>query len=169
MTPDTHTAAEVVAALGLEPLDQEGGFFRRTAEASERADFGAKGGRRAYSVIYALFTPEGFSALHRLVTDEIWCWQAGDALQSLRLRPDGSGEIVTLGPAVAEGQRLHDVVAAGEWQGTRLVAGGRWGLVTCVMAPEFVWEDFELGRRGKLVTAYPQFRDEIVLLTREPS
>lgn len=96
MTPDTYTAAEVVAALGLEPLDQEGGFFRRTVEAGyyvRREELAL----RAYSVIYALFTPDAFSAMHLLTTDEVWCWHAGDTLESLRLHPDGRGEWVRLG------------------------------------------------------------------------
>ena len=64
LSPDTHTADEVVRLLQLEPLDPEGGFFRRTAEAGMIPPGGS---RRAWSAIYALFTPEGFSALHRLL------------------------------------------------------------------------------------------------------
>ena len=167
LDPATHSAADVVATLGLEPLDQEGGFFRRTAEAGERGDFGAKGKRRAYSVIYALLTPESFSAMHRLITDEVWCWHAGDALESLRLYPNGTGEWVTLGPAVSAGQRLQDVVAAGVWQGTRLAPGGRWGLVSCIVAPEFHWGDFELAERSSLLARYGAFAEGVLSLTRQ--
>src|SRR5690606_19694416 len=92
-SPDTHSAADVVTALNLQPLDQEGGWFRRTAEAGlwvKPVETGEP--RRAWSAIYALFPPEGFSALHRLAQDEIWCWHAGDTLESLRLGPEtGSG------------------------------------------------------------------------------
>ncbi|MCC5024232.1 MAG: cupin domain-containing protein [Candidatus Synoicihabitans palmerolidicus] len=104
---------------------------------------GNAGAVLAYSVIYALFTPEGFSAMHRLTTDEIWCWHAGDEIESLRLYEAGRGEWVRMGADVMSGQRPQDVIAAGVWQGTRLVAGGRWALVSCIMAPEFRWEDFE--------------------------
>ena len=89
LSPTTHTAAEVVALLDLQPLDQEGGWFRRTAESTlvipGAALVGSHGGeRRAYSVIQALFTPEGFSALHRLISDEIW--SGASQLISMRLR-----------------------------------------------------------------------------------
>src|SRR3954462_246233 len=89
LSPENYSAAEVARLLALEPLAEEGGFFRRTAE-SDLILPGA--GRRAYSVIYSLLTPEGFSAMHRLVTDEIWCFHAGDAAESLRLGTNGKGE-----------------------------------------------------------------------------
>ncbi len=171
LSPTTHTAAEVVALLGLQPLDQEGGWFRRTAESAlvipGAALVGSHGGeRRAYSVIQALFTPEGFSALHRLISDEIWCFHAGDPLESLRLHPDGRGEWIRLGLAPSAGLRVQDVVGANVWQGTRLVAGGRWALVSCTVVPEFVWTDFELADRAALTASYPAFADGIASLTR---
>ncbi|GAB1489469.1 cupin domain-containing protein [Opitutaceae bacterium] len=172
LSPATHTAAEVVTLLGLQPLDQEGGWFRRTSESGlvipSSALPSAHGGpRRAYSVIHALFTPDGFSALHRLISDEIWCFHAGDPLESLRLYPDGRGEWVQLGLAPAAGLRVQDVVGANVWQGTRLVVGGRWALVSCTVVPEFVWADFELAERAALAAAYPAFVEGIVGLTRD--
>ncbi len=171
LSPATHSAADVVAALGLEPLDQEGGYFRRTAESGlfVRPEDGTEP-RRAYSVIFALFAPAAFSAMHRLNTDEVWCWHAGDVLESLRLYPDGRGERVRLGADLAAGERLQDVIAAGAWQGTRLAPGGRWSLVTCVVAPEFQWGDFELAERDALVRDYPAWSEGITGLTRgEPA
>ncbi len=163
LTPEHYSAGEVVRLLGLAPLEREGGFFRRTAE----SDAILPGGdRRAWSAIYALFTPEGFSALHRLTAAEIWCFHAGDPLESLRLFPDGSSRWVTLGLNPAAGERPQDVVAAGVWQGTRLAPGGRWALVSCVVTPEFRWTDFELGGREALCAAYPDWAADIDALTR---
>jgi predicted cupin superfamily sugar epimerase len=171
LSPATHTATDVIAQLGLQPLDQEGGWFRRTAESplllpAAALPAGYQESRRAYSVIQALFTPEGFSALHRLVSDEIWCFHAGDVVESLRLHPDGRGEWVRLGLAPRSGQRIQDIVAANVWQGTRLVPGGRWALVSCTVVPEFVWSDFELGDGPALVAAFPVWSDGIRALTR---
>ncbi len=162
LSPDHLSAFEVARLLKLEPLDQEGGYFRRTGESATILP----GGKRAWSTIYSLITPEGFSALHRLATDEVWCFHAGDPLESLRLKPDGSGEWVRLGLNLALGERPQDAVPAGTWQGTRLAAGGRWALATCVVAPEFVWSDFELGDRGTLEAAHPAWGDGIRALTR---
>ena len=166
-SPDTHSAEQVIAALGLESLDQEGGFFRRTAEAGLWVrPKEAEEDSRAYSVIYALFTPDGFSAMHLLTTDEVWCWHAGDSLESLRLAPDGTGKWVRLGMGLEGAERPQDIIPAGVWQGTRLAAGGRWALVSCVMAPEFRWQDFTLGHRDELIAQYPKFEVGIVGLTR---
>ena len=162
LSPENLTAWEVVRLLKLEPLNQEGGYFRRTGQ----SDAILPDGRRAWSMIYSLITPEGFSALHRLATDELWCFHAGDPLESLRLRPDGAGEWVKLGLNLAGGERPQDVAPAKAWQGTRLAAGGRWALVTCVVAPEFQWSDFELGSREALAAAYPSFAEGIAALAR---
>lgn len=149
--------------LALEPLAEEGGFFRRTAE-SELLLAGS--GRRAYSVIYSLLTPEGFSAMHRLAIDEIWCFHAGDAVESLRLGTIGKGEWVRLGLNFSAGENPQNIVPAKVWQGTRLIPGGRWALMSCIVAPEFRWEDFELGDRAALALAFPDFADAICALTR---
>ena len=162
LIPDNFTAAQVVQLLRLEPLDQEGGYFRRTAESGTILP----DGRRAHSVIYSLFTPEAFSAMHRLKSDEIWCFHAGDPLESLRLGANGSGAWVKLGLNLAVGEKPQDVISAGIWQGTRIAAGGRWALLSCVVAPEFVWTDFELGERVALCAAYPEFVEGIGALTR---
>lgn len=162
LSPDTHSAADVARLLDLRPLEPEGGFFRRIGEAAER---GADG-RRAWSGILFLVTPEGFSAMHRMRADEIWCFHAGDALESLRLSEAGPGAWVRLGFDSSAGERVQDVVPGGTWQGTRLVSGGRWALVSCVVVPEFVWEDFELGRCEELTARYPAFAEGIAALTR---
>lgn len=164
LSPDTHTAEEVARLLGLTPLEPEGGFFRRTAEAGVVLPGGTG---RAYSLIYFLITPTGFSALHKLAADETWCFHCGDGLESLRLSPEGAGRMVRLGLDVAGGETPQDVVRANIWQGTRLRPGGRWALVSCLVTPEFVWEDFVLGGRTELADAYPAFADEIKALTRE--
>jgi predicted cupin superfamily sugar epimerase len=163
LSPEHYTAEEIVRLLDLEPLDEEGGYFRRTGESGL---FVPGSDRRTYSTIYSLITPEAFSALHRLVSDELWCFHAGDALEGLRLRLDGSGERVRLGLNVAAGERPQDIVPAHTWQGTRLAPGGRWALTSCVVVPEFVWGDFELGVRGTLVAVYPDFAEDIAAVTR---
>jgi predicted cupin superfamily sugar epimerase len=162
LSPDHLTAWDVVRLLKLEPLDQEGGYFRRTGEAATVPP----GGKRAWSMIYFLVTPDGFSAMHRVAGDEIWTFHAGDPLESLRLKPDGTGEWVKLGLNLAHGERPQDVVPAQTWQGTRLAPGGRWALVTCVVAPEFRPGDFELGGCEALGADYPAFADGIRALTR---
>ena len=168
----THTAADVIRIFGLEPLPHEGGWFRRIAAAEPAERIGQRepapppSGRRAWSAIYALFTPAGFSALHRLASDEVWCFHAGDPMESLRLHPDGRGEWVSLGLDPAAGQRAQDVVRSGVWQGTRLRSGGAWALVSCIVLPEFTWAEFEAAGSDELARRYPNWADDIRALTR---
>ena len=163
LNPDTCSAEEVIRRFQLEPLPYEGGWFRRTATGPAGRD-----GQLGYSVIRALFTPEGFSALHRLRQDELWFWQGGDALEHLQFAPGGEGGWCRLGPGSAAGEVLHTTVPAGVWQGARVVAGGRWSLVSCVVVPGFRWEDFELGERDELLGQYPAWRDAIGALSAPP-
>lgn len=163
LSPATHTAEEVIRLLDLAPLPTEGGWFRRTAESDLRVPGGK---RRACSAIHFLVTPEGFSALHRVDAVETWCFHAGDPLELLVLAERGAGRLVTLGADLAAGQTLQEMVPAGAWQGARLKAGGRWGLVSCIVAPEYQPEGFVLGGRAELMAAFPRFAEAIAALTR---
>ena len=84
-------ARQIITQLALAPLPDEGGWFRRTWTSPVRlAD-----GRAAGSAIYFLVTPEDFSALHRLATDEVWLSHAGDALEHVTLDAAGGAARVT--------------------------------------------------------------------------
>lgn len=166
--------SELIARLGLRPLPREGGWFAPVWRSGERLAGTALpprygGGERVAgsSILYLLAGTE-CSALHRLRSDEIWQFHAGDAIELLRLDPaDGSGGRVRLGPAVGAGEMPQAVVPHGVWQGARLAAGGRWALVGCMMVPGWDEADFELGRGAELAARFPQFADDIAALTRE--
>jgi predicted cupin superfamily sugar epimerase len=164
-------AAHVIRALGLEPLSQEGGLFRETYRSEDRLSRECISGRYPSSrslctAIYYLLTPDEVSALHRLASDEVFHFYLGDPVEMVQLRPDGSGEVVVLGNDLEAGHRPQVVVPKGVWQGCRLVSGGRLALLGCTVAPGFEYEDFERGRRETLISAYPDFMDLIVALTR---
>jgi predicted cupin superfamily sugar epimerase len=59
------------------------------------------------------------------------------------------------------------IVTRGVWQGSRLVAGGKFALLGCTVAPGFDFADYEHGRREDLIRSHPQFREKIVALTAE--
>lgn len=142
----------VAAALGLEPLDSEGGLFRRTY---------SSGGVTA---IHYLVAHPDFSALHRLRgSDELFFFHAGAPLSMLIL--DGAaGRVDLLGPDPLAGQRPQLLVPAGAWQGASSTAG--WSLVSTVVAPGFDWQDFELGDREQLSARFPGHGTRIAELTR---
>jgi len=165
LSPATHSAEEVIRHLGLAPLAREGGYFRRTVESELRVP---GSDRRVCSAIYFLLTPAGFSALHTVDADEVWCFHVGDPVEMLHLPPAGvgQGQRVRLGLDWAAGEVPQHAVPAGHWQGARLAPGGRWALVTCVVVPEYRDEGFVLGERAALTAAFPEWEKEIAALIR---
>lgn len=157
---------------GLEPHPAEGGFFAETYRAAESlpADalperYGAA--RNISTAIYYLLTPDSFSAMHRLASDEVFHFYLGDPVEILRLHPGGHSDIAALGSDVAAGMRPQVVVPAGVWQGSRLRSGGRYALLGTTVAPGFAFDDYEHGSRDGLAAAYPGFADQVRALTRE--
>jgi len=167
------SARLLIETLGLQPLPEEGGYFRQTFVADESvagAALPARYGRTKplSTAIYYLLTSEedSFSALHRLPTEEVYHFYLGDPVEMLVLPPDGSSERIVLGPDLPGGQRVQHVVPRHVWQGSRLVPGGRFALLGTTMAPGFDRQDFELGERQALLARYPRAADLIRALTR---
>jgi predicted cupin superfamily sugar epimerase len=170
--PEPPEAAAIINALGLVPHPKEGGWFRETFRAAETLGAAAFAGRyagpRAVSTaIYYLLTPTMFSALHRLASDEVFHFYAGDPVEQLRLHPGGRGEIVTIGNNLAAGQRPQVLVPRGVWQGARLVPGGRYALLGCTVAPGFDYADYESANGASLAADYPEFSERIATLAAE--
>lgn len=163
------TAAEIIACLGLRPLPIEGGYYRETYRSGESLPASAlpryPGARSLSTGIYYLLTPDTFSALHRLRSDEIYHFYLGDPVELLLLFSDGRGECRRLGIDLSSGERPQLVVPAGAWQGSRLAPGGSVALLGTTVAPGFELADFEAGSRSQLLAAYPDFRAEIEALT----
>lgn len=124
------------------------------------------GARSAGTAIYYLLTPDGFSALHRLRSDEVFHFYLGDPVEMLQLFPDGAGRRVVLGTDLDRGMRPQVIMPRDVWQGSRLCAGGRFALLGTTVAPGFDVADFDPGRRDELVAAYPDFAELITALTR---
>lgn len=164
------TADEIIDLLKLKPHPKEGGFFSETYRAEETIPAGALpkryGGVRAFGTcIYYLLTPGTFSAIHRLQSDEIFHFYLGDPVEMLRLFPDGRGKTVTIGFDLRAGMMPQVIVPRGVWQGSRLVAGGKFALLGCTVAPGFDFADYEHGRREDLLANHPGFWEKIVALT----
>lgn len=130
----------MIADLGLAP-HPEGGHFRETW----RHDPG-DGTRGAATAIYFLLRADERSHWHRVDADEVWLHHQGGPL-TLRIK-DGAGPVVDhlLGPDVAAGQQPQVRVPAGAWQAAEPVAGAV--LVSCVVAPAFEFDGFELAPPG---------------------
>ena len=162
MSPE---ARHIVEQLQLVPLPREGGFFRQTWRSA------------AGSATYFLMTPVEFSALHRLPTDEVWHFYAGDAVEHVVLDPrNGAVRVTQLGADVPAGEVPQLVAPGGCWQGARIAADvargsptafkAGWTLLGCTLAPAWDERDFELGERPALLREFPDAGALIRALTR---
>jgi predicted cupin superfamily sugar epimerase len=162
MKPETLTADKLIAALQLQPLPLEGGYYRETYRSTDRWPQG----KSACTAIHYLLTPDTFSALHRLPTDEIFHFYVGSPVRMLQLLPDGAACEVVLGPDLLAGQQPQVIVPRGVWQGSLLEPGGDFALLGTTMAPGFDFSDYEAGDRAALSAQYPPFAELIRRLTR---
>lgn len=162
----------IIEILGLVPLPEEGGYYSEIYRAGERIPGSALpvryAGDRSYCTsIYYLVTPDAFSALHRVRSDEIFHFYAGDPVEIFMINPDGSDAVALLGPDLELGQRPMVIVPNGTWQGSRLMGDGKWALLGCTVAPGFEFDDYEHGIRAELIRQYPHLDREITRFTRE--
>jgi len=133
---------EMIKNLDLKP-HPEGGFYKESFRDPCSGDSQDRG---ACTVIYFLLTSERSSHWHRVDAVEAWFWHAGAPLE-LSISEDGKA--VTrhlLGAELAAGQRPHGIVPKDAWQAARTT--GSWSLVSCSVAPGFVWSGFELASKG---------------------
>jgi predicted cupin superfamily sugar epimerase len=164
------TARYWIEKLQLE-AHPEGGYFRQTYRsdvmiAREALPAGFAGARAASTAIYFLLEGENFSAFHRLRSDEVWHFYAGDPLVVHVISPEGSYSSILLGCELEAGQVLQAVVLAGCWFASHVADWSSFAVVGCTVAPGFDFEDFKMGEREELVARYPQHREVIERLTR---
>jgi uncharacterized protein len=165
-------ADEIIELLKLEPLIGEGGFFRRTyfSNVNLSQNFLSpkyNGTRSIASAIYYFLTPDTFSEMHKLLSDEIFHFYLGDKVEMLQLYPDGNGKIITIGNDLAAGIYPQVLVPAGYWQGLRLIEGGSYALLGTTMSPAFDYQDYTSGKRDDLIKLYPQYKELITSLTNK--
>ncbi len=158
-------AETVTRLLGLEPHPIEGGRYRRTYTSGLTVET-ERGLRATASAIYYLLEAGTFSEMHRLRSDEMFHFYAGDAVEMLQLWPDGSARRVVMGHDLEAGNEAQVVVPAGVWQGTRLVGDGKWALMGCTVSPGFEFEDYESGTAEELAAKWPREAAMIHALTR---
>ena len=154
----------LIKSLDLQPLEIEGGYFKRTYSALETL---GETDRKIGSAIYYLITEDSFSALHKLKSsDEMFHFYYGDPVEMLMLNENGDGEIVTISNQ-EKNFTPQQLVPKGVWQGTRMKQGGKFALLGVTVTPSFEYEDFVLGERKELIQKYPEFEDMIVALTKD--
>jgi predicted cupin superfamily sugar epimerase len=164
------TAEQIIELFKMKPLREEGGYYvetYRSAEKISKAGLPGRydGARNLSTAILYLVTPDAFSRLHRVKSDEVFHFYLGDCVTMLKLHGDGSSEVVTLGLDITNGQQVQTVVPQGSWQGCLLNKGGRFALMGTTVSPGFESSDFEAAQRQELLRQYPTRRELVLKLT----
>ena len=119
----------------------EGGWFKETFQSKETSN-----GRSNASLIYYLLKENENSHWHRVTdADEIWLWHLGDPLL-LSYSDERSTKEITLGPDLNNNEELQAVIPKSIWQKAK--SNGAWSLVSCVVAPAFSFDGFEMAKKG---------------------
>lgn len=125
---------------------------------------GFAGDRPASTSIYFLLRANEFSAFHRIPSDELWHFYTGGPLEIFEINPAGKLTTHRLGPEPAAGESFQCRITAGSWFASRPASGTDYALLGCTVAPGFDFEDFELGEKSALLTAFPQHKSLIEAL-----
>ena len=164
------TAQDIIELLDLRSLPKEGGYYRETYRSAEIIHSNTlpdsyNEDRSFGTAIYYLLTPETYSALHKLPTDEIFHFYLGDPVIMLQLHPDKTSDVITLGHKINEGQKVQIIVPKGTWQGTFLKEGGSFALMGTTMTPGFDFSDYTGGIMESLLQQYPDQKELIKRLS----
>lgn len=160
---EKHSADYWINQLGLEP-HPEGGFYRQTYKSGEEVP---ERGRVLYTSIYFLMTTGNISHLHRLQSDELWYFHAGDSLSVHMIHENGEYEEVRLGLNLEEGEVPQLLVPKNTIFGSSVLQENAFALVGCMVSPGFEFEDFEMFTQEELLRDYPQHEDVIRLMAYE--
>lgn len=150
-SPD-HSIQSLIDQYEFQRLPVEGTYYRQTFT----GDYNQEKQRESTAMI-GMYTKEPFSisCFHRLTKDEVWHFYGGDPFRLVLLYPDGSDEEIVMGPDIEEGQYIQYVVPKNVWQAGALMAGGRYALFGCTVAPGFEASDFEGANLNVLRMQYP--------------
>lgn len=156
-------AAYWIAHLNMTP-HPEGGYYReeyRSEKCASMEDWGAR--RRVMTTIYYLLEKNDFSAFHRIKSPESWFFHKGAPLLIYSFE---ERTLVCRELSDQEDGVLQVTIEPGIWFAARLKEPSAFTLVSCAVAPGFEYEDFELANRDSLLFEYPDYKKEIMELTR---
>lgn len=161
---------ELIKLLELLP-HPEGGYYKENYRSAstlirETLPQGFSGNRNLSTAIYFLIEKNNFSALHKIKSDEIWHFYAGDALEVIEIDRDGNLRSTSIGTKLKEGEVFQYVVKANTWFGSRVKQGGAYSLVGCTVSPGFDFNDFEMAKQDELIKEFPQHKKIIKEMTR---
>ena len=143
---------ELVTQFNLQ-AHPEGGFYSETYRSDQLT---ASQDRNLVTCIYFLLTSENVSNFHRIKSDEMWFFHEGSSLTVHTLDPQNGHLQHAVGNEIQKGQTPQLVVPKNTIFGSSVTDENSYSFVSCVVAPGFDFNDFELFTRDALLEEYPE-------------
>ncbi|EGA89801.1 hypothetical protein GPDM_08330 [Planococcus donghaensis MPA1U2] len=144
----------------------EGGYYKQSFVSPEKVTTASHPQERnLYTSIYFLLQSHDISHFHRLKSDELWYFHAGEAVTVHILDENGSYRAEKLGLDIAAGERPQVLVEKGSIFGSTVDAEATFSLVGCMVSPGFDFADFELMVQSELLERFPKHEEIIKKMT----
>lgn len=150
---------ELIEKLCLLP-HPEGGYYKETYRSTETMD----GEQALMTSILFLLTSDSPSHFHRIQSDEHWYFHEGSPL-TVHVIGENGHEKRMLGLDFSRGQSPYHLVSKQEIFGSEVQETNSYALVSCAVAPGFMFRDFELFSREELTQQFPKYEELMKRLT----
>jgi predicted cupin superfamily sugar epimerase len=155
-----YTAQQIIKSLGL-LAHPEGGFYKETYRSEQTLK---EENRQLLTSIYFLLTSDNVSHFHRIKSDELWYFHAGNPLIVHTLSSVGHQQH-QLGLDLSKGEQPFLFIPKNTIFGSTVKDNDGFSLVSCAVAPGFDFRDFELFERAQLLADFPEHVSIIERLT----
>jgi predicted cupin superfamily sugar epimerase len=172
-------ADDLIKKLNLKEHKFEGGYYKETYRSLDMVSYpeeisstlpnksdsakvitGTKN-RPSSTLIFYLLKGNQFSPLHKVNQDEVWHFYIGSSLTLYLLDENETITSVKLGNNISDGCIFHYVIKKDTWFCAEVDDKISFSLLGCTVAPGFEFDDFELGIKSDLLTAFPQHKSII--------
>ena len=157
-------AKNIIDKLQLLP-HPEGGFYRETYRSEMKITTENGPLRNVSTAIFYLLEGADRSHFHRIKSDELWFFHAGQTLEILVLN-DHKLERILLGNKLEAGELPQACIPANSWFASHVKDESGFSLVSCTVAPGFDFADFEMAERAELLKEFPNFKETVERFTR---
>lgn len=158
------TAEAIIEKLKLN-RHPEGGFYRETYRSEKTITLDNSKERNTGTAVYYLLKGTDKSHFHKVSSDELWLFHQGEPLEIFMITNDGNIESKILGNRLELNEEPQVIITANVWFAARLKNEKGFGLVSCIVAPGFDFNDYELGNKNELIKSFPNIKSEIEKLS----
>lgn len=165
-----HSAAFWISHLNLQQHIEGGHYgevYRSDLKLAQQAlPASFNGDRHSCTHIYFLLQKGEFSAFHRIQSDELWHFYAGEPLVIYEIETNGLLTKHILGSNPLNEESPFCYIKAGSWFASQPLPQSEYSLVGCTVSPGFDFADFELAKKDILTKQFPDHTELISGLCR---